>query len=174
MMKREISIFVMVLLLLPLVSAGLVEDFMGIELPAEQEYHDDLAGLYPCGETVNVDLEDVSDTPPFIDALSCFSDGYHVVSVHQPSNDQYYTLTKSGGELERVQKGICNTDYDLYEISIDTEHLRYVIEDGSTEEVVSEGIKILRSIEGLTLTQKFHLLKVAIKTGISQALDKPY
>lgn len=168
-MSKIITIVVLALLMVVQVSATTyVDQFLGIhyeEKTVELAQEDNMCD----GEFVlKAQVDELNSIPIVIEALDAFDDGYHVVflSKGEYMGSQYYTIKKDNGKIAWIKNDFCpEGEYESYELNIDLNNLEDNLTHGLT---IQEGYNLLRNIKGLSIFQKFHIMKTAISHSLSE------
>jgi hypothetical protein len=169
-MKKLIMIIIMMVAATTAVSANFVDDYYGIDWGTEKE-NEPLGKCYN-EEIFKSQIQEFNSDPYFLEAISLFEDGYHIMHFKGASYKgyEYYTIYKNDGRVIYVANGFCapgNRDYSLYSTDIDLEATQKRIYaayyNGESLDLFAEGYSIMKSIDGLSLIQKYKLVRIGSK-----------
>jgi len=124
----------------------------------------DLAPTFPtnsCGEPMFVEeLTYVNEVPVLNELANVFDDGIYGVKLNKGEyfNNSEYTVNKENGTVMWIKPGLCadvkfqiNTDLNVIES-------KFI----ANEDPMELGYEVMRNTEGLTWSQKFKMLQIAL------------
>lgn len=170
MIKKLMMILIMVVLLLVPVSAfSFLPRIYGIRF--NQEVVEETKPACINTPLFATEIKILNSIDPVLEGLTTFKDGYHVIYLSKGRyyGHDYYTVLKEGGTISYIKPGFCASDsnFHKYTVKTDLNGLEQKLMDPHTD-YINEGYKLIKSIDGISIGQVFHLIRTAIKYGVNQ------
>lgn len=172
-MKKLMILLIIWMLLSTTVLAGYVEDFYGITWRHEEKEKVNMLEERCEGALLFAGrINQLNDVPLFIEALEAFDEGYHVFHLRQYELDgaNFYTMEIKNGKLHSLRKGLCisGEEYTYYYTDLTPERIERMVEAENPMEIMN---KVMTEIKGLSLYQKYHIIKTGIKAAVQLGLE---